>query len=212
MKRTQIQLPDKLYERLKMLAEHEETFLAAILRRGAEYILSLHPEATEANTEWHFARDAAQKLQAELELVLILKGGLFESVRSAKKYCRVYDPNVGRIFKAVDFIEANAHRRLTVEEVARECAYSPDHFSRLFKHTLGIPPSCYIQRTKCEMAKTMLFSGLSCSQIADELAFVSTSHLSRVFRRKMPWLLISGCDTWKKSSIHAQPSRIRALS
>ena len=52
MKRMQIQLPDKLYERLKRLAENEETSLAEILRRGAEYILSLHPEAAHSLSGW----------------------------------------------------------------------------------------------------------------------------------------------------------------
>lgn len=52
MKRTQIQLPDRLYNRLKELAQREETSLAEIMRRAGEYILSLHPELNDAVTNW----------------------------------------------------------------------------------------------------------------------------------------------------------------
>ena len=52
MKRTQIQLPDKLYERLKRLAEEEETSLADIIRRAGEYYSSRHPELESVETEW----------------------------------------------------------------------------------------------------------------------------------------------------------------
>ena len=122
-----------------------------------------------------------------------LRSGWLPSKHSAKcsKLC---DPQYSRIFKAIDFIEANVHRRLTVEEVARECAYSTDYFSRLFKHALGMAPSHYIQKTKCELAKNMLFSELTCSQIADELSFVSPSHFVRVFGALMLLHRISGFE------------------
>jgi metal-responsive CopG/Arc/MetJ family transcriptional regulator len=44
MRRTQIQLPDVLYNRLKTLAKNEETSLAEIIRRAAEYMLLIHPD------------------------------------------------------------------------------------------------------------------------------------------------------------------------
>ena len=52
MKRTQIQLPDKLYKRLKERAAREETTLADILRRAGEHYLMLHPEADRDRFDW----------------------------------------------------------------------------------------------------------------------------------------------------------------
>ena len=52
MRRTQIQLPDKLYERLKELANREETSLAEIIRRAGEYFLHLFPEEESAVLDW----------------------------------------------------------------------------------------------------------------------------------------------------------------
>jgi hypothetical protein len=53
MKRTQIQLPDRLYNRLKERAAREETSLAEVLRKAGEYYLSLHPKADPDASDWH---------------------------------------------------------------------------------------------------------------------------------------------------------------
>lgn len=52
MKRTQIQLPDRLYDRLKERASREETSLADILRKAGEYYLSVHPDSDRDVPEW----------------------------------------------------------------------------------------------------------------------------------------------------------------
>lgn len=52
MKRTQIQIPDKLYYNLKKLAAKEETSLAELIRRAAEYLLCLYPEYEEFQANW----------------------------------------------------------------------------------------------------------------------------------------------------------------
>ena len=52
MKRTQIQIPDALYEKLKKLAKKEETSLAEIIRRAGEYLLYLYPEFDKSAGEW----------------------------------------------------------------------------------------------------------------------------------------------------------------
>ena len=51
MTRTQIQLPDDVYERAKKLAEAREISLAELARRGIEYILSVY--APEPAADWH---------------------------------------------------------------------------------------------------------------------------------------------------------------
>ena len=58
MKRTQIQLPDRLYNRLKELANREETSLAEIIRRAGEYILNLYPESNDTFAVWDIPKPA----------------------------------------------------------------------------------------------------------------------------------------------------------
>ncbi len=52
MVRTQIQLPDELYERTKRLAESKEISLAELVRRGLEYMLSIHPLEWPPSHRW----------------------------------------------------------------------------------------------------------------------------------------------------------------
>ena len=51
--KTQIQLPDDQYARLRALAARLEVSLAELLRRGADYVLTVYPAETTAAAEWH---------------------------------------------------------------------------------------------------------------------------------------------------------------
>ncbi len=50
MKRTQAQLPESLYDKVKRVAEEQEWSVAEVLRRGAEYMVRCYP--THRATEW----------------------------------------------------------------------------------------------------------------------------------------------------------------
>lgn len=52
MTRTQIQLPDALYNRAKALAETREVSLAELVRNGLEYILRVSAAPADRSTTW----------------------------------------------------------------------------------------------------------------------------------------------------------------
>lgn len=52
MTRTQIQLPDELYQRAKAFAAEREISLAEVTRRGLEIFLARYPEAGTAPKSW----------------------------------------------------------------------------------------------------------------------------------------------------------------
>ena len=52
MVKTQIQLPDELYERVKNLAKRKEWSLAEALRRGAELLLQQYPHSRPVKEPW----------------------------------------------------------------------------------------------------------------------------------------------------------------
>ena|SRR6516164_9910343 len=52
MIKTQIQLPDELYERVKLLAKQKEWSLAETLRRGAELLLQQYPPPESIQQIW----------------------------------------------------------------------------------------------------------------------------------------------------------------
>jgi hypothetical protein len=52
MARTQIQLPDDLYQRAKSFAAERELSLAEITRRGLELFLERYPESNSTERSW----------------------------------------------------------------------------------------------------------------------------------------------------------------
>jgi hypothetical protein len=58
MIRTQIQLPDELYDRTKRLAASKEVSLAELVRRGLEYMLSIHRLDAPARQGWQLESPA----------------------------------------------------------------------------------------------------------------------------------------------------------
>ncbi len=56
MTRTQIQLPDQLYQRAKTFAAERELSLAEITRRGLELFLDRYPQVAGPAEPWHLPR------------------------------------------------------------------------------------------------------------------------------------------------------------
>ncbi len=52
MTRTQIQLPDDVYDRARKVCKSREISLAELARRGLEYILSVYAPEPGAGGEW----------------------------------------------------------------------------------------------------------------------------------------------------------------
>jgi len=54
MKRTQIQLPDPLYRRVKEVAKLEDWSISEVIRKGAESIVRHYPPIKEKGDDWQF--------------------------------------------------------------------------------------------------------------------------------------------------------------
>lgn len=54
MTRTQIQLPDPLYQRLKEIAEQQDWSLSEVMRKAAEHFVTRFPEDPKPKTVWRF--------------------------------------------------------------------------------------------------------------------------------------------------------------
>lgn len=66
MTRTQIQLPDELYQRAKAFAAARELSLAEMTRRGLELFLARYPELPRAHQEWQLPRVNAGGIKVPL--------------------------------------------------------------------------------------------------------------------------------------------------
>ena len=67
MTRTQIQLPDELYERAKNFAAERELSLAEVARRGIELFIARFPAAPESRRPWKLPRVDGGGLKVPLE-------------------------------------------------------------------------------------------------------------------------------------------------
>lgn len=67
MIRTQIQLPDDLYQRAKAFAAERELSLAEITRRGIELFLDRFPSAGSPQHPWHLPKVRSGGIKVPLE-------------------------------------------------------------------------------------------------------------------------------------------------
>jgi hypothetical protein len=67
MTRTQIQLPDELYERAKALAAEKELSLAEIARRGIELFLARFPQQPPPRKKWRLPKVDGGGLRVPLD-------------------------------------------------------------------------------------------------------------------------------------------------
>ena len=88
MTRTQIQLPDEVYERARKVCERREISMAELARRGFEYMLSVYDSDAIGASAWQppkprrlgwkgltddELKEQAQKTSAELRSMIVAK-------------------------------------------------------------------------------------------------------------------------------------------
>ena len=93
------------------------------------------------------------------------------------------------ILKAVEFIDNNYEKHLSIDEIAAVAGFSKFHFSRLFKNYTGFTVIEHINGRRCENAKLMLESvEKPISQIAAECGFDSCSYFAKAFLKSFGML------------------------
>src|SRR5215813_10020046 len=64
-----------------------------------------------------------------------------------------------RLFRVLDYIEANLEGDLTIDTMASVACLSRYHFSRAFKKAVGQSPHRYVSDRRFERAKSLLSKG-----------------------------------------------------
>lgn len=114
------------------------------------------------------------------------------------------DPSVqssaDMVDEAIKFININIkNARISVEMLARKLNISEEHFSRMFKKKIGIPPVRYINEVKIAEAQRMLINtNLSVKEIAGKLYYSDPYYFSQQFKK------ITGYSpsSYRESSLH----------
>ncbi len=82
------------------------------------------------------------------------------------------------------YIDAKYNEKLTISALAAHFGIHPNHLSRLFRETFGLPPKQYLMDLKLEKAASMLIeTDVPVSLIAETLGFDDPHAFSRQFKR-----------------------------
>lgn len=88
--------------------------------------------------------------------------------------------------RTLAYIEANLASKIGLGDLANLAALSRSHFSRAFKHSLGLPPMEYVGVRRMERAKAMISSTReSLTEVALACGYSDQAHFNRRFRDLM---------------------------
>ena len=89
------------------------------------------------------------------------------------------------IQEAVNFMERNYQRELTVEEIADVCKLNRSYFSKLFRESMGGPPQEFLIRLRLsKAAELMQTTKASIGDIAADCGYPNQLHFSRAFKKR----------------------------
>jgi AraC family transcriptional regulator len=89
-----------------------------------------------------------------------------------------------QVRRVLDYIEANLHSDVALQDLANVTDLSLHHFARMFKRTMGAAPHRYVLERRVDRAKEMLRdTGTSLVEISLSLGFSSQSHFTNTFHR-----------------------------
>jgi len=144
---------------------------------------------TQAGDDWPLGTLYADLLGMGLASTLLRRFAATPSPAGAVKG-QLPMPQVRR---AMEFITANLHRDLSLEEIAAEISLSPFHFARMFRESSGQTPYQYLLDQRISLAKSLLRNGaFSVQDVALQSGFSSPTNFVRAFRQRVgvtpgPW-------------------------
>ncbi len=125
------------------------------------------------------------KYAYELRLQGILSMLLSEIIEGAKT--NIIQAHGGKdiyIKKALQFIESNYSRNMSIEELARHIGLNKNYFSTLFREVLGIPPKEYVIKYRINKACGLLNNeDLTMSEVSRSVGYDDSLGFSKIFKQ-----------------------------
>lgn len=93
--------------------------------------------------------------------------------------------HVSKIIKqAKEYIDEHYQQELSLQQVSKEVAVSPQYFSKLFKEEIGVSFVEYLRNKRIEVAKEMLKAKTySVKEICYEIGYNDPNYFSRLFKK-----------------------------
>jgi AraC family transcriptional regulator len=103
--------------------------------------------------------------------------------RAPGREARMLKLSPAQVQRLRDYVQTHLSRELTLAELAGVVRLSANHFTVLFKNTVGFTPHQYVLRERIRAGMRLLASGrVSIVEVALTLGFSSQSHFTMVFR------------------------------
>jgi AraC family transcriptional regulator len=157
--------------------EHESAFEDPLLAEIAYAI------ASELQTETSAGGLLVESLASSIAARLVQKHA---RTTSAQSYPLLKTEGLDRrrLFRVLDYIEANLEGDLSIDRIASIACLSRFHFARAFRQAVGQPPHRYVSSRRLERAKALLIrDDRSLVDIALSLSFSSQANFTRAFRQ-----------------------------
>lgn len=139
--------------------------------------------ASELRSETSAGKLLVESLASGMAIRLVQKYTSSSAARSAAASARE-GLDRRRLFRVLDYIEANLEGNLTLDRMASIAFLSRFHFARGFKQAVGQPPHRYVAARRLERAKALLIQGdRPLVDIALALGFSSQANFNRAFKQ-----------------------------
>jgi AraC family transcriptional regulator len=142
-----------------------------------------HAIASELQAQTSAGRLLVEALASSLAARLVQKRFSASSDQSFLRLTR-QGLDQRRLFRVLDYIEANVEGDLTIDRMASIACLSRYHFARAFTQAVGQSPHRYVSTKRLERAKALLIHGdRSLVDIALALGFSCQANFTRAFRQ-----------------------------
>ncbi len=145
--------------------------------RIADYFDKIRNRYSNSKDEFHTAETRLVVLDFILYVCKNYKERSFiQDTKNSKSYAAVLD--------AIEYINNNFSKRLSVDEIADHAGFSRYHFARIFKENTGFTISRYINTRRCDNAAFLLReTSMTVSEICLECGFDNPSYFAKAFTR-----------------------------
>lgn len=172
----------------KFLKRNQLSFIRTMLERSARGIL-FSKQTTEQLAPRLLALNQKQGFDSVLELLSILHdlsvSRNMHSLSDATFNNAEYSYNSRRIGKAVDYMNQNFHKPITLTEVSKLANMTDVSFSRFFKARTGITFMDSLLEMRLGHASRLLIDTTqSVSEVAYNCGFNNISNFNRLFKKK----------------------------
>ncbi|UFS70206.1 GlxA family transcriptional regulator [Geomonas sp. RF6] len=139
-------------------------------------------DLTLSLVEEDFGRQTALAVARRMVMFLKRPGG--QAQFSAQLRAQMVDG--GPLASLLSWLQENAHRKISIDDLACQAAMSPRNFARVFLRETGMTPARYLDKLRMERAMGLLEdNALSIGTVACRSGFSGEEQMRRTFIRQM---------------------------